>query len=286
MQSGGAAAVLPQTFNTRLAIMGSFGATVASLLETYTKCLSLLKGFARSGDLDSSSSELQSSLGSSLRSDRARVRRAYSTRLSQNGRRLEKGDAASRSALRRVAKRLTAALGEVVSRVGGQRSPTVDYNSLLALSKGSSLDAVRTINDLSSRVSSKTSSVSSQRSTVSRGRPRSTHHHQQSEGRARQSMSKGGRRSKSERSKSKQPASQPSRQPLRQSSRNHRVMTASKNENRISILTMSSDSTKLGEIRRRQSRQGLGGRATYPMHLYPHEEEKGRKKWWKLFGSG
>ncbi|KAH7141176.1 hypothetical protein B0J13DRAFT_52528 [Dactylonectria estremocensis] len=266
--------------------MGSFGATVASLLETYTKCLSLLKGFTTSGDLDGSSSDIQSSLGSSLRSDRARVRRAYSSRLSQNGRRLEKGDAASRSALRQVARRLTAALAEVVSRIGGRRPPAVDYNSLLALSKVSSLDAVRTINDLSSRVSSRTSSVSSQRSTVSRGRPRSRRHRQQSEGHVRPSMSGGGRRSKSKRSKSKKPASQSSRQHLRQPSRNHRVVTASRNENRISILTMSSDSTKLGEIRRRQSKQALAAKATYPIDLYPHVEEMGRKKWWKLFGSG
>ncbi|KAH6994831.1 hypothetical protein EDB80DRAFT_688851 [Ilyonectria destructans] len=263
--------------------MGTFGATIVSLLETYSKCLSLLKGFSGGGDRDGTPAELQSSLGSSLRSDRARVRRAYSSRLSQNGRRLEKGDAASRSALRRVVRKLKAALGEVIGSLAGGRPPTVDYNSLLALSNGSSLDAVRTINELSSRVSSRASSISSRRSMVSRGRPRSRRHHQQSDGQVKLRKSENGRRSKSERSKSKNYASQSPRRRLHKSSQSHHTLAASGNENRISILTTSSDSTKLGEIRRRQSRQGIAARATYPVHLYPQEEEKGRKKWWKLF---
>lgn len=68
---------------------GSFGQTVASLLDTYTKCLALLKGVRKSA---SSISEPQVNLGRSLRSDRARIRHAYSSRLSQDGSRLDKGD--------------------------------------------------------------------------------------------------------------------------------------------------------------------------------------------------
>lgn len=191
--------------------------------------------------------------------------------------------AASRSALRRVVRKLKAALGEVIGSLGGGRPPIVDYNSLLALSNGSSLEAVRTINELSSRVSSRASSISSRRSMVSRGRPRSRRHHQQSDGQVKSRKSDNGRRSKSERSKSKNYASQSPRRRLRKSSQSHHTLAASGNENRISILTTSSDSTKLGEIRRRQSRQGIAARATYPVHLYPEEEGKGRKKWWKLF---
>jgi hypothetical protein len=70
--------------------MGSFGTAVASLLDTYTKCLSLLKG-ARNSEAGVPS-ETRSTLSTSLRSDRARVRRAYASRLSQNGSRFEKGD--------------------------------------------------------------------------------------------------------------------------------------------------------------------------------------------------
>lgn len=75
-------------------IMGNFGATVASLLDTYTDCLSLLKRF-RSNRNEAAASETRSTLSSSLRSDRARIRRAYSSRLSQNGARFEKGDGES-----------------------------------------------------------------------------------------------------------------------------------------------------------------------------------------------
>lgn len=76
--------------------MGNFGATVASLLDTYTDCLSLLKRFRSSRhEAAASASETRSELSSSLRSDRARIRRAYSSRLSQNGARFEKGDGES-----------------------------------------------------------------------------------------------------------------------------------------------------------------------------------------------
>lgn len=68
--------------------MGSFGGTVASLLDTYTKCLSLLKGLRQEGKPSGS----QTRLGSSIRSDRAKVRRVYSSRLSLKGAPFEKGD--------------------------------------------------------------------------------------------------------------------------------------------------------------------------------------------------
>lgn len=73
--------------------MGSFGETVASLLDTYTKCLSLLKGLRQHGR----PSDSQSRLGSSIRSDRAKVRRVYSSRRSLKGASFEKGDGTSSS---------------------------------------------------------------------------------------------------------------------------------------------------------------------------------------------
>ncbi|RSL38603.1 hypothetical protein BHE90_012370 [Fusarium euwallaceae] len=135
--------------------MGNFGATVASLLDTYTDCLSLLKRFRSNRDeAEAAANETRSTLSSSLRSDRARIRRAYSSRLSQNGARFEKGDAPARSALRRIVKKLTTALANVVHALGGHEHQPVDYESLMALSNGSSLDAIRAMNDLSSRVGS------------------------------------------------------------------------------------------------------------------------------------
>jgi hypothetical protein len=73
--------------------MASFGDGVSALIETYTKCLRLLKAFGGS-DRDSvglASSEVQL-LRSTIRSDRAKVRRVYSSSLSANGKRLEEGD--------------------------------------------------------------------------------------------------------------------------------------------------------------------------------------------------
>ncbi|EKJ70608.1 hypothetical protein FPSE_09118 [Fusarium pseudograminearum CS3096] len=137
--------------------MGNFGTVVTSLLDTYTKCLSLLKG-TRNPD-DGTLSDTHSTLSASLRSDRARVRRVYASRLSKDGSRFEKGDAPARSALRRIIKKLTSTLTNIVSHDGKQQP--VRYESLLALSNGSSIEAVRTMNDLSSRVGS--------RSTISQG---------------------------------------------------------------------------------------------------------------------
>jgi pectin methylesterase-like acyl-CoA thioesterase len=74
--------------------MGNFGAAVTSLLDTYTKCLSLLKG-TRNQEDDGALHDTHSALSASLRSDRARVRRVYASRLSKDGSRFEKGDGKS-----------------------------------------------------------------------------------------------------------------------------------------------------------------------------------------------
>lgn len=76
--------------------MGNFGAAVHSLLDTYTKCLSLLRGFRASDADHGAASVSQSKLSKSLRSDRSSIRRAYSSRASQNGSLFEKGDGESR----------------------------------------------------------------------------------------------------------------------------------------------------------------------------------------------
>lgn len=78
------------------------GDSVDALLETYAKCLSLLRVFSSSskessayanGQYASSSDwERQSELGRSLQSDRAKIQKAYSARLSETGSRLQKGD--------------------------------------------------------------------------------------------------------------------------------------------------------------------------------------------------
>ena len=76
--------------------MGEFGAGVAALLDTYGKCLNLLKAFkghSRSPSDDGSELSIaHSRLRKSIRSDRSRVRAAYAARLYREGSRLSRGD--------------------------------------------------------------------------------------------------------------------------------------------------------------------------------------------------
>jgi len=65
----------------------AFGESVTALIDTYSNCLKLLKAFNRRNG-----SEDEVLLRKSIKSDRAKVRRAYSSRLSERGDRLEKGD--------------------------------------------------------------------------------------------------------------------------------------------------------------------------------------------------
>lgn len=75
----------------------AFGASVSALLETYDNCLSLLKAFKRQRKPDGSrkvskASEQQALLKRSLKADRGKVEKAYSSRLSESGSGFEKGD--------------------------------------------------------------------------------------------------------------------------------------------------------------------------------------------------
>ncbi len=69
-----------------------FGESVTALLETYSNCLSLLRSLRHKRGDSSKAEEQQSTLLRSLKKDRALVERAYSSRLSESGSRLKKGD--------------------------------------------------------------------------------------------------------------------------------------------------------------------------------------------------
>lgn len=74
-----------------------FGENVSTLLEAYDNCLSLLKAFKRQKKHDggrkvSKASDQQVLLKRSLKLDRTRVQKAYSSRLSESGSRFEQGD--------------------------------------------------------------------------------------------------------------------------------------------------------------------------------------------------
>lgn len=78
-----------------------FGERVSALLETYDNCLSLLKAFKRSTSSKDGKKtsrklartrEQQALLKHSLRTDRRKVERAYSSRVSESGSEFVKGD--------------------------------------------------------------------------------------------------------------------------------------------------------------------------------------------------
>lgn len=171
-----------------------------------------------------------------------------------------------------------------------QRDP-VDYESLMSLSSRSRLDAIRTMTDLSSRVGS----TSSLRSTKSKSKRKSR---SQDTGRSQEKNKK----------KKKGPRAAPGEHGRVSSGDNGRVSSKEQGrspsigdrgadarererergkEKRLSMMTMSSGSTKLGEIRRRGALDDSGAvynaRATYPLHSYSEQKTKEPKRWFGLF---
>lgn len=74
----------------------AFGNSVNTLLDMYSNCISLLRAFKRRGGNGESLQEKhQAQLRKSLKEDRARVRRAYSSAVSERGSPFEHGDGTS-----------------------------------------------------------------------------------------------------------------------------------------------------------------------------------------------
>ncbi len=167
-----------------------FRDSVEALLETYSKCLALLHvvGNAPHGNSTAlAEASRQSELSRSLRADRAKVQKAYSSHRSETGSRLEKGDRKSsffshswvllqqltvpgraRSALQCIVSRLADALASIlgISRSSSRHRggdddvrPLLNYDALRALSNASCVDAIHAIDELSVRLSSGCSSA-------------------------------------------------------------------------------------------------------------------------------
>ncbi|ROW15421.1 hypothetical protein VPNG_02301 [Cytospora leucostoma] len=296
-----------------------FGTSVSALLETFDNCISLLKAFKRPNKDNGSrkvhrSSNQQSLLRHSLKTDRKKVERAYSSRLSEAGSSFEKGDSKSRSALSRVLRKLNAAIAKLMRLASKGESPDLDYQSLMSLSNASRLQAIKTFDRLSHRISSKSSGTSvvapektsrssktakisaspgdkvydvppssSASSKDDRRRrdpklPRGHGHGHGNDARARRSRSKG-RRSRVDHGHGHDqmppgtlvplaPTTPPLAPPLDPTTRSsdgdgadggtskthhgRRTTTASSLKNRFSLISMSSDSTRLGEIPERK----------------------------------
>ncbi|KUI71655.1 hypothetical protein VM1G_06652 [Cytospora mali] len=160
----------------------AFGASVSALLETYDNCLSLLKAFKQRNQYNNASRKLskaskqQALLKHSLKADRKKVERAYTSRLSVAGSSFEKGDSKSRSALSKVLKKLNAAIAKLMRLASQSQTPAFDYQSLMTLSNSSRVQAIKTFDQLSHRLGSKPSggSAASTASSSKTARPSTT----------------------------------------------------------------------------------------------------------------
>ncbi|KAH8174280.1 hypothetical protein LIA77_05699 [Sarocladium implicatum] len=277
--------------------MGSFGDGIISLLDTYTRCLALLRGLSGG----SKATRDQARLGTSIRTSRSNVRKFYSARVSERGSSFE--TATARSSLRRLVRRLRAFLDNLMGSLGLDHQRDLDYGSLVALSTGSGLEAIRTMTDLSERVSTRTTSSDGIIRGKSRRRPNQRETSKRdSSSRSDRSVSRSTSKSQSSRvTKVKEGPRRSSEtrpeQPhnRRTKSGDHRARQASprpsgrgashsteKLRRRQSTGTTSSDSTKLGEI----SHQGFSkpAIATYPLHGYRGEAVASKKgRWLGLF---
>ncbi|KAK5662780.1 hypothetical protein OQA88_6188 [Cercophora sp. LCS_1] len=159
-----------------------FGDSVTALLETYSNCLSLLRSLKhRKGKHDATKAEEQQiTLLKSLKKDRALVEKAYSSRLSESGSRLKKGDARAISSLDRILRRIRITVAKMLRLSSKDPNPVLDYDSLMSLSNTSRIEAIKTIDNLSRRLGSGNSSRSSMaqapaKSTSSKHKDRSSH---------------------------------------------------------------------------------------------------------------
>ncbi|OIW29999.1 hypothetical protein CONLIGDRAFT_680793 [Coniochaeta ligniaria NRRL 30616] len=139
----------------------AFGNSVDTLIEVYSNCISLLKAFKCRGEGGASRRDehnrRQVQLRKSLRSDRERVQRAYSSAVSETGSRFERGDDHARSALSRVLNKLKAAITNILRSASKHQQPALDYESLMLLSNASRSETLRTFDQLSRRLGSTSS---------------------------------------------------------------------------------------------------------------------------------
>ncbi|KAK3297566.1 uncharacterized protein B0H64DRAFT_127171 [Chaetomium fimeti] len=310
----------------------SFGDSIKSLLDTYANCISLLKAFGHGREEDGSvdSEHRRSHLRKSIKADRSSIKHAYSSRLSTTGDRLRKGDARAVSALDRVLKKLKGAITNLLRLSSKKDGLDLDYQSLMSLSNGSRTEAIKAIDSLSRRLSnpSRSSAASSKtrassKTSSSRRKPKSPSNPGSPSSRpakkaqpenakekslvvaqngqvASKDRKKGPEKirkkpqpvtpppSKSPDTKSEAKRSQPmSRDPTRP--RTPKLAE----ENRISILSFASDSTKLGEIPQRRWQSVMHYSATDPdgdeynvrptFPLKPYTVEVKEKRFFGLF---
>ncbi|KAK3378191.1 hypothetical protein B0H63DRAFT_239924 [Podospora didyma] len=287
----------------------AFSDRIAALLETYSNCLSLLKAFKRDSKSQSAEAEEQRiHLRKSLRSDRSLVERAYSKELSNSGSRFKKGDTPAMSALGQILKNIRTGMSRFLQFSGKKQSLDLDYESLMSLSNASRIEAIKTINRLSRRLDSPARSVvsSSKSSALPSASPSRKKRHTSSgtvsSKKSKDAVSRGQSSSRKtgpiketqatdkKTPKRLLPPAKPA--PKSQNRFGGDEQRASPIANRVSLISMSSGSTQLGEIPERRWR----GRYTtidssseeynipplYP--LKPYTTEVKEMRFWGMFG--
>lgn len=318
-----------------------FGSSVAALLEIYSNCIALLKtseNQARDGSNGPRSHDQQSQLRRSLRSNRAQVRRAYSSGVSESGSRFEKGDgkpcpnqqrlslsgggtlggfasswnwltigpsrkARGKSALSRVLKKLRVAIANILQPSSKHQKPVLDYETLTLLSNASRIQATQACDQLSRRLGSSSSSrgSSASSSTSSKHKRRRVSSNSASSSRisssGQQPLKDRRRKSRSGSEKPKgerRRASPTSPRPTSVKPHGRRTETEPRTPTpkRISLVSTSTFSTKLGEIPERKwrsrysydsSSEEYNIRPVYP--LKPYESPAKKKGFFGLFRS-
>ncbi|KAI1336172.1 hypothetical protein F5Y15DRAFT_214304 [Xylariaceae sp. FL0016] len=281
--------------------MGGFGDKVSDLLELYGRCLSLLKAFKVTPESDVDSLHSRASLRQSIRSDRTRVQKAYTRRLGRDGNRLAKGDKPSRSALRRILNSLKAAMVNMLQTVKAHDSG-LDYASLMSLSNASRADTIRTIDELSKRLRSRSSgsvrTAASSLSSTSSSASASSTPGKKKIGKASMSSAKEARSQTKPKATAvikidKEPAARnnhernhSSRSEVRPSDKSRKVTKpdarsqvreGERPAGRISFISTSSNSTRLGEIRLSRRFEDLDEvfydyRPMYSLPAYRHRD--------------
>ena len=158
--------------------------------------------------------------------------------------------------------KLTSALSDLGLKLSRNKRDALDYRSLATLSRASQLEALQTMTDLSRRLGSRSSLTVSEPRRVSYSR---------------RSKSRGSTESTISKASSK--LSKNNRVSSRQRSRSKRL---SRQETRYSSLTMSSNSTKIGEIRQRDRHRHQANVVAYPRQrdLNRTMPVRPKKKWW------
>ena len=175
--------------------------------------------------------------------------------------------AESKSSLNGIIRKLTSTLTNLRTSHPMRQPNDLDYGSLVSLCSSSRSDAIRTMSDLSTRLSNASrSSVAGQAASSHAHHSRKRHHRRNFSSSSREEIGDSGHMS-----------------------RRHSSASRQFRKTRVSRLTMSTDSTKLGEVRRRESTKPV--KPAYPRRLQtPYRQgmktrdKKGKsKRLWEIF---